>query len=48
MPQKEVEMDDNMKQAIENLREKHRMLPTEDVVQTLLSAAIEQERESQQ
>ena len=44
MPVEDVPMDENMRQAIENLREKHKMLPDEDVVGTLISAAIEQVR----
>jgi len=44
MPVEDVPMDDNMRQAIENLRQKHHMLLDEDVVGTLISAAIEQER----
>ncbi len=37
-------MDANMRQVIENLRQKYGMLPAEDVIRTLLGAAIEQER----
>ena len=44
MPDESVPMDENMRQVIENLRVKYGMMPTEDVVGTLLSAAIEQER----
>lgn len=45
MPEEAVEMDENMQQTMDNLRAKFGLLPTEDVIQTLLAAAIEQERE---
>ncbi len=44
MPDESVPMDSNMIEVIESLRVKYQMLPTEDVIRTLLGAAIEQER----
>lgn len=44
MPDEDVPMDDNVLETIETLRQKFGMLPTEDVIATLLGAAIEQER----
>ena len=46
MPDEVVEMDTNMLEALESLRAKFRLLPTEDVIETLLAAAVEQERKS--
>jgi len=48
MPDEAVEMDGNMQQTIDTLRAKFGLLPTEDVIQTLLAAAIEQERKPQE